>query len=380
MIDQEKFHECLRNAGVEFMTGVPDTLLNDFCLYAQANLPPDRHVIAANEGNAVALAAGYHLATGSVPLVYMQNSGLGNTVNPLLSLTNKEVYAVPMVLLVGWRGDPSVKDHPQHKKQGEVTLAMLECMGIPFRVLEDNIEGALASAEWAIRTARETSTPTALIAKKGVVAKPEKEIAEISDCRYSMSRENAIECVLDNLPANSICVATTGRATRELHALRDLKGVGHDLDFLNVGAMGHASSIAVGIALAAKNRLVVCLDGDAALIMHLGSLTTTGMLGLSNLLHVVLNNGVHESVGGQQSAGFKADLTAIAENAGYTTIGRAAETEQDLGREIKTLLSADGPAFVEVRIRKGIRTDLPPLKVNHIELKDILMQNLSEDK
>ncbi len=377
MIDQKKFHECLRKAGVEFMTGVPDTLLNDFCLYALANLPADRHVIAANEGNAVALAAGYHLATGSVPLVYMQNSGLGNTVNPLLSLADKTVYAIPMVLLIGWRGDPAVKDHPQHKKQGEVTLTMLECMGIPFRVLEDDLDGSMVSAEWAVRTALEQSAPTALIAKKGVLAKPEKDSAEDSDSRYSLSREKAIECVLGNIPTDSICIATTGRATRELHALRELSGAGHDKDFLNVGAMGHASSIAVGIALAAKERLVVCLDGDAALIMHLGSLTTTGMLGLPNFLHVVLNNGAHESVGGQPSAGFKANLTAIAENAGYTTIGKAVETERELGEAIKTLLSADGPAFVEVRIKKGIRKDISSLKVDLDELKTAFVNSIT---
>ena len=375
MIDQKKFHDCLKNAGVQFMTGVPDTLLNDFCLYAQANLPPDRHVIAANEGNAVALAAGYHLATGTVPLVYMQNSGIGNTVNPLLSLADKNVYSIPMVLVIGWRGDPAVKDHPQHQKQGEATPALLECMGIPFRVLTDDFDDAPASAEWAVRTARETNSPTALIAKKGVLAKPEKDMLESTGCEYPMSREEAIACVLKCVPKNSLFVATTGRAARELHALRDLNGEEHGQDFLNVGAMGHASSIATGIALAAKDRLVVCLDGDAALIMHMGSLTTAGMLGLPNFLHVVLNNGAHESVGGQPSAGFKANLTAIAGNAGYKTIGKAVETEQDLGQAVKTLLSAGGPALIEVRIRKGIRKDLRPLKVDFSKLKPLFMNS-----
>jgi len=357
---------------------VPDTLLNDFCLYAEAELPSDRHVIAANEGNAVALATGYHLASGSVPLVYMQNSGLGNTANPLLSLTNKDVYAIPMVLLIGWRGDPDIKDHPQHKKQGGVTTVMLESMDIPFRVLTDDLNDALDSARWAVSTAQQLSRPTALLAKKGVLAKAEKEAVDSLGCKYEMRRENAIDCILKSVPEDSIFVATTGRAARELHALRDLNDTGHDMDFLNVGAMGHASSIAAGIALAAKNRLVVCLDGDAALIMHLGSLTTTGMLGLPNFLHVVLNNGAHESVGGQPSAGFKANLTAIAGNAGYQTTGKAVETEQDLGLAVKTLLAADGPAFVEVRIRKGIRPDLPPLKVSHIDLKKMFMKSIEE--
>lgn len=376
MIDQKKFHDCLRHAGVQFMTGVPDTLLNDFCLYAQAYLPSDRHVIAANEGNAVALAAGYHLATGTVPLVYMQNSGIGNTVNPLLSLADKNVYSIPMVLLVGWRGDPDVKDHPQHRKQGEATPALLECMDIPFRVLTDDFDDAVASAEWAVRTARETSAPTALLAKKGVLAKPEKDMTAPTGCKYPMSREDAIACILKYVPGNSVFVATTGRASRELHALRELNGEGNGQDFLNVGAMGHASSIAAGIALAAKDRLVVCLDGDAALIMHLGAVTIAGMLGLPNLLHVVLNNGAHESVGGQPSAGFKVDLTAMAGDAGYETIGRPVATEKDLRDALTRLRGHEQPAFVEVRIHQGMRKDLPPLKVNHRGLKEQLMNVL----
>ena len=376
MIDQKKFHGCLQDAGVQFITGVPDTLLNDFCLYAEANLPPNRHVIAANEGNAVALAVGYHLATGSIPLVYMQNSGLGNTVNPLLSLADRNVYSIPMVLLIGWRGEPDIKDHPQHKKQGEATPALLECMDIPFRVLAGELDDALASVEWAVRTARETNSPTALVVKKGVLAKLEKDMPDSIVFEYLMSREEAITCVLRCVPANSVFVATTGRASRELHALRDLNGEEHNLDFLNVGAMGHASSIATGIALAAKERRVVCLDGDAALIMHLGSLTTAGMLGLPNLLHVVLNNGAHESVGGQASAGFRSDLTGIAGNAGYKTIGRAVESKGDLEAAIAELLAGKGTAFIEVRIRKGMRGNLPPLKINHAELKKVLIKNI----
>lgn len=380
MIDLKKFHECLQGAGVEFMTGVPDTLLNDFCLYAEAKLPRERNVIAANEGNAVALAAGYHLATGSVALVYMQNSGLGNTVNPLLSLTQQAVYAVPLVLLIGWRGDPDIKDHVQHQKQGAITPVLLEAMDIPFRILGEDLEDALDAAEWAVRTARKMSGPAALLAKKGVLAKKKKEIFESRDSIYNMSRENAIECILKSVPADAICIATTGRATRELHELRNLSGTGHDLDFLNVGAMGHASSIAAGIALAAKDRLVVCLDGDAAAIMHLGSLTTTGVLGLPNFLHVVLNNGAHESVGGQPSAGFKANLTAIAENAGYKTVGSSVETEQALRDAVSTLLPAENPAFIDVRIRKGIRSDLPLLKIAHLDLKESFMKSIKAQR
>jgi phosphonopyruvate decarboxylase len=377
MIDQKKFHLCLQNAGVEFITGVPDSLLNDFCLYAEEEWPPERHVIAANEGNAVALAAGHHFATGSVPLVYMQNSGLGNAMNPLLSLTHKDVYAVPMVLLIGWRGDPDVRDHAQHKKQGELTPTLLESMDIPFKIMAGSGEDAFEAVRWAVRTARKISGPSALLVKKGVLAKAEKEIANSRDCKYEMGREHAMACIIKCLPEDTLFVTTTGRATRELYDLRNLSGAGHEMDFLNVGAMGHTSQIAAGIALAVKRRLVVCLDGDGAAIMHLGGLTTIGKLGLLNLLHVVLNNGAHESVGGQPTAGFKVNLTAIAENAGYKTVGTAVETERDLRDAVKVLLPSGKPAFIDVRIRKGIRDDLGPLKVSLYHLRDIFMQAVS---
>jgi phosphonopyruvate decarboxylase len=369
MIDLIKFHECLQKAGVEFITGVPDSLLNDFCLYVQNEYPRNSHVIAANEGNAIAMAAGYHLATGSIPLVYMQNSGLGNAMNPLLSLVDENVYAIPMVLLIGWRGEPGTGDWTQHKKQGELTPVFLESMGITFRIMDTDGEEAFDNIRWAVDHARNQSGPTALIAKKGVFAQGKKADFLKEPSQFPMRRENAIECILKCVPANTLFVASTGRTGRELHALRDIHETGHDKDILNVGAMGHASSIALGIALARKDRLVVCLDGDASALMHLGSLTTTGKLQPSNFVHVVLNNGVHESVGGQSSAAFTANLTAMAENAGYKTIGSAVETEQALRNSLEKLLVDGGPAFIDVHIRKGIRIDLPPLRISHEFLK-----------
>lgn len=375
MIDQKKFHECLQNAGVEFFTGVPDSLLNEFCLYVQENLPKERHIIAANEGNAVAIAAGYHLATGSVPLVYMQNSGMGNAMNPLLSLVDKDVYAIPMVLLIGWRGEPGSGDWAQHKKQGELTPVFLESMDIPFRIIDTDGDEVFDTARWAVHTARNQNSPAALIAQKGVFAQGKKKDFLKEASQYPMRRETAIDCVLKCVPADTLFVGSTGRTGRELYALRDIHGTGHDKDILNVGAMGHASSIAFGIALAQKKRLVVCLDGDASALMHLGALTTIGKTAPPNFLHVVLNNGAHESVGGQPSAGFTANLTAMAENAGYKTSGEAVETEQALRNTIKMLLADKGPGFVDALIRKGIRNNLPPLRISHIDLKNGFMKS-----
>ena len=378
MIDLERYHNFLYDQGVKFLTGVPDSLLNDFCLYA-SKLPKERNIIAANEGNAIALAAGNYIATGNVPLIYMQNSGIGNAVNPLLSLTNKEVYSIPMVLLIGWRGDPAVKDHPHHKLQGELTPVLLNAMKIPFKVIENDGEKAYEVTKWAIEKAREIDGPTALIAKKNTLAQPKKKTGVEENSQFDLSREEAIRCVLESIPENSICIASTGRATRELYEQRNIKGMPHDTDYLNVGSMGHGSSVAMGIAVAKKKRLVVTFDGDAAAIMHLGALTTVGKHKQSNMLHIVLNNGMHESVGGQPSAGHFVNLTNIAENSGYETIGKAVISESEVKAAVKELLEKEGPKFLDIHIRTGIRNDLPLLHVVHTETKEALMKELSKD-
>lgn len=371
MIDIASFSDKLHNSGIEFITGVPDTLLNDFCLHIEDSWSKDRHVIAANEGNAIGLAAGYHLATGTIPLVYMQNSGIGNTVNPLLSLTHGQVYCMPMILLIGWRGERGSNDHAQHKKQGEVTPLLLETMDVPYKVVPDNTEEALSILKWALEEAITSNSPVALLATKGVFEKGEKAGFN-SENEQLLSREEAINVVLDSIPENSIVVASTGRATRELYELRNIRKESHENDFLNVGAMGHTSSIGLGIAMATK-RKVVCLEGDSSAIMHLGSFTTTGLLNPDNFLHIVLNNGVHESVGGQKSAGFNVNLTEIAKHCGYVTIEKSVKTIEEINTAIKTLNDSDGPAFMEIIIRKGIRKDMPPLRFDLINSKNELM-------
>lgn len=374
MIDIASFSDKLHDSGIEFITGVPDTLLNDFCLHIEDSWSKDRHVIAANEGNAIGLAAGYHLATGTIPLVYMQNSGIGNTVNPLLSLTHGQVYCMPMILLIGWRGERGSNDHAQHKKQGEVTPLLLETMDVPYKVVPDNTEEALSILKWALEVAITSNSPVALLATKGVFEKGEKAGFN-SENEKLLSREEAINAVLDSIPDNAIVVASTGRATRELFELRNIRKESHENDFLNVGAMGHTSSIALGIAMATE-REVVCLEGDSSAIMHLGSFSTTGLMKPSNFLHIVLNNGVHESVGGQKSAGFNVDLTEIAKHCGYVTIEKSVKTIEEINTAIKTLNDSDGPAFMEIIIRKGIRKDMPPLRFDLLNSKKELICSL----
>ena len=375
MLDQEKVFDVLRRNGVNYFVGVPDSSLNGFCSYAQANCG-DRNVIAANEGNAVGIAAGHYFATREIPLVYMQNSGLGNAVNPLVSLADRAVYAVPMLLLVGWRGQgDSEPNHPQHRLQGEITPGQLELMHIPYTVLEDDDEKFAAAVERAVAYCREERQPYGLIAPKGVMAAADKP--NNRDAVYPMSREEAIEVILDHMPEDTVYSATTGRATRELFFLREKRNETKVHDFLNVGSMGHASSVALGIALEKPDHHVVALDGDGAAIMHLGALTMVSKLAVPNFLHVVLNNGAHESVGGQPSAGHRLDFTKIAEACGYATVGKAVETEQELIAAIAQLKDCGKAAFIDCRIHRGLSRKLPPIVFDHREAIDALMDELN---
>lgn len=377
MINQKDFVNALENNGITFFTGVPDSFLNGFCEYIKTNIPQSRHIIAANEGNAIAIAAGYSFGKDCIPLVYMQNSGIGNAVNPLVSLADKNVYSVPMVLLIGWRGGPQSNDREQHKLQGEITPDLMDIMNIPYRILEDDSSQIPDMVRWAADTAKKSMAPVALIAKKGVFS---GEKVPIIDNSFPLSREEAMETVLNIAPKNTVFSATTGRAARELHALRDIRGEAHCFDFLNVGSMGHASSVAAGMALACPDRKVICFDGDAAAIMHLGSFTTDGKMQLPNLLHIVLNNGVHESVGGQPSAGRIVDFTAIAKACGYSTVNYPVNDKNSLEMAVKQLLSINKPGFIDMQIHAGLRPDLVPLRVNHNSIINELRNELRREE
>lgn len=375
MLDQKKVFEVLGKHGVNYFTGVPDSYLNGFCNYALANYG-ERNVIVANEGNAVALAAGHYLATKEIPLVYMQNSGEGNAVNPLASLVDRDVYAIPMLLLIGWRGQGNTEpNHPQHWRQGEITTGLLDLLHIPYTILEDDDAKFAETVQKAVMYCTETRGIYAFVAPKGVMADPDKP--NNVDDTYLMSREEAIEVILDHMPTDTIYSATTGRATRELFFLREKRGEGKEHDFLNVGSMGHASSVALGIALSKPDRPVVALDGDSAAIMHMGAMTMASKVNAPNFLHVVLNNGAHESVGGQPSAGHLLDWTKIAEACGYATIGHPVTTKEELIEAVEKLSKCDKAAFIDCRIHKGLARKLPPIIFDHREAIDALIDDLN---
>lgn len=373
MIEQPHLFNNLHEIGLDFFTGVPDSLLNDFCLHLVNNLPDNQHIMAANEGNAIGIAAGYHMATGKIPVVYMQNSGIGNATNPLLSLTHPCVYSIPMILVIGWRGDPAIKDHAQHMKQGELTPVLMDDMDIPYDIL-DSDETVVEKFAWAANKAKEINSPVALIAKKAILTQKEKK-QEYADSKL-MNREEAISAVLDVFGKDAIYLATTGRATRELHEQIAIHGFSEEIEFLNVGAMGHLSSIGLGLAIGSPDKRIVVFDGDAAAVMHMGSLATNGRYQPSNLIHIVLNNGVNESVGGQLSSGQLIDLTTVAKGCGYITLEKFIESKEDLQNAARQMAGDNKLSFIDVHVRQGIRKDMPGLKIEHQTAKESLMNNL----
>ncbi len=378
MINQNKFFKILNNCGVEFFTGVPDSYLNGFCNYLLENIPLENNIIAANEGNAIGIASGYYLSTGKVPMVYMQNSGVGNALNPIVSLADKDVYKIPMVLLIGWRGQPETGDHHQHKMQGEITTKLLDLMEIPYVIAKDDDDLLGKQTKEIISIAQKERKVVAIIAPNGIFTK-EKDFSISEEGKYPLFRQDGIEIVLDALPKDTIAVATTGRASRELYFLREKKGQGHDLDFLNVGSMGHASSVALALAMKNKDKKVVCFDGDGGALMHLGALSMVSNLSLPNFFHVILNNAAHESVGNQPSVGMKVDFTAIGKACGYNTVNKPVANKDEIVKAINTLMEGGKASLLDIRIREGMKEKLPVLDIKcHETLANNLIEKLKK--
>lgn len=368
MIDVKETYEALVGSGIDMFTGVPDSLLKNICAYITDTTPRERHIIAANEGNAVGIAAGHYLATGKPALVYMQNSGLGNTVNPLMSLADEKVYSIPMVLMIGWRGEPGVHDEPQHAKQGEVTLALLDAMQIPYIILED-----VGQIGPQVALAVNRKSPVAIVVRKGTFGSYKLKNASKND--YELSREQAMKLVVDHLRADDIIVSTTGKLSRELFEYREARQQGHGHDFLTVGSMGHSSSIALGIALEKPQRRVFCFDGDGAFIMHTGALGIVASMKPRNFYHILFNNNAHESVGGQPTIGYEIDAVGIAKASGYRFAQRAA-TQEEMIQALQQLEHVEGPALTELRVRIDSRDDLGRPTTTPVENKEAFMEEL----
>lgn len=374
MIRPEFFIEKLKENGIDCFAGVPDSLLKNMCAYITDHFDAAHNIITANEGAAVGLAAGYYLATGQPACVYMQNSGEGNIINPLASLTDQEVYNIPVLLLIGWRGRPGVHDEPQHVKQGKITTGLLNVMGINYEVLakeEDKAEKQIAKAIKALQN----KDMFALVIEKDTFDEYKLQNVEKND--LTMSREEAIKIVAGALGNKDCIVSTTGMISRELFEYRASMNQGHEHDFLTVGSMGHASQIALGIALAQPKRRVWCFDGDGAAIMHMGSLAIIADKEPKNYIHVVFNNGAHDSVGGQPTVGLKIDLPAIAKAVGYK-VTYSVDNKADLEDVLDKVNRFESPALLEVKVKKGNRKDLGRPTTTPIQNKEALMNFLSK--
>lgn len=356
MISCDFFYNLLKGHGTDFICGVPDSLLADFCNYLSSMVSNQNHIITANEGNAIGLASGYHLATGKIGLVYMQNSGLGNCVNPLASLTDSEVYNIPVLLLIGWRGEPGFIDEPQHIKQGKITIGQLELLGIPYSIAPDSESDFSDCIESAYSTMNLNNCPFAIIIKKNLFS-PFPSLNRTYNS-LSLLREEAIITILESLNEKDILISTTGKISREVFDYRERKKQGHDSDFLTVGSMGHCSSIALGVALQHPKNRIFCFDGDGSVIMHMGALATIGGCSPVNFKHVIFNNGSHDSVGGQPTVGLDIDLLTIAKSCNYNSVFRV-ETYSELVEVLGNFIRSDGPSLLEVRVKKGSRDDLP---------------------
>lgn len=378
MIKPSTFYDELLKNGTDFFAGVPDSLLKSFCAYVTDNAPSEKHIISANEGSATALAAGYHFATGKIPLIYMQNSGEGNMINPLLSLVDPDVYSVPLLILVGWRGEPGVHDEPQHVKQGKVTCALLDAMQIPYEIMAEDEQNLSAQLEKAYGYMKKNSAPYALVIRKGTFE--EYTLKNNIPVTAEMKREQAIEKIMLSAPEKAAFVSTTGMASRELYELREKHGMGHEKDFLTVGSMGHASQIALSIALQKPERPVFCIDGDGAAIMQMGGMATVGTRSPKNMVHFVMNNGAHDSVGGQPTVGLEISLPEIAKACRYKRI-YSAKNEKELGEVLAKIKNSfddntNELTFVEVKVSKGARKDLGRPKSTPQENKKAFMEFL----
>lgn len=373
MVRPQFFYDKLIENGTDFFAGVPDSLLKNFCAYITDNAPAEKHIIAANEGSATGLAAGYHFATGKIPLIYMQNSGIGNAVNPLMSLIDSDVYSVPLVLVIGWRGMPGVHDEPQHVKQGKVTLGLLDAMRIPYVIMAEDEKELEAQIAYCYKCVKESSAPFAFVVKKGTFDNYTLQNNYVVD--EPMAREEAIERIILHAPENAAFVSTTGMCSRELFELREKHGMGHAKDFLTVGSMGHASQIALSIAMQKPERTVFCLDGDGAAIMQMGGMATIGTRKPHNFIHIVLNNGAHDSVGGQPTVGLQIDLPGIARSCGYENV-LSVDSPEALDRAVTEAVAAKKLTYIEVKVHKGARKDLGRPTTTPQQNKEALMEFL----
>lgn len=374
MINPQTFYKSLIRNRFSFFVGVPDSLLKSFCSCIETEAPKQNHVIAANEGNAIGIASGYHMATKNIPVVYMQNSGLGNCINPLISLTHQEVYCIPMLLIIGWRGAPGSPDEPQHMVQGRATIEQLEMIDISFFIIDSSSDENLV-IEKCLKKIEQNNAPVAILVRENSFSKYQH--LAINENLLGFSREQALHEIVALAPKSSAFISTTGKCSRELSEIRRSRG-DEQSDFLTVGSMGHVSSIALGVAIGAPSKMVICLDGDGSMLMHLGALSIIGSNGPKKFLHIILNNGTHESVGGQPTVGREIDFKALASALNYKNFFEICSAN-DLKKKWEDIFESVGPTMLMLKIDSVSRADLKRPEVSPKTNKNNFMHTITHE-
>jgi len=368
MINTKDFYNTLLENDFNFFTGVPDSLLKEFCMCIKDLSRKENHIISANEGNAVAISCGYNIATGKYGVVYMQNSGLGNIINPILSLADEKIYKIPMLFLIGYRGEPNTKDEPQHIKQGELTLPILETLGMEYLILDEDYRKQI---KYCYEYIKKNGKPIAIIVKKDMFSKYEAETEKNNNL---LTREEALDVIISNLNTNDFTVSTTGKTSREIFEIRERYNMRHSNDFLNVGAMGHTSSLAFGISLFTTNN-IFCIDGDGAFIMHMGGLAVAIQNAKDNFKYILINNGCHESVGGQPTISYNINISKILSGFGFKEV-----IEVDNANEFKNALDKiknKGKMAIVVNTNNKSRNDLGRPNISLIDSKEEFKRNIN---
>jgi phosphonopyruvate decarboxylase len=368
----DQLWQLLKRNDISFFTGVPDSTFKSWMSFLNdMNGKGLDNIIASNECEAIAIASGYHLSTGKIGVAYMQNSGFGKTINPITSLADPDVYSIPMLLLIGWRGEPGKKDEPQHKKMGRVLITLLKSLEIPFEIISDDFHISEGIITNAIKYIKKNHTPFALIVKKGNFEnyKPIKIQKDLS----KLSREGAISRILELLTGNEIIISTTGKTSRELFELR-IKNGEIPRDFYTVGSMGCCSSIGLGVALKSKSKIII-LDGDGAAIMQMGSLATIGFYQPQNFYHIIFDNNAYDSTGGQPTISNKVDFEKIALGVKYNYV-ETVDSINNLNEKFTNFYQSKGPSMLIIKVKKGSRKDLGRPTTTPIENKTLFMKKI----
>lgn len=367
----DKLLQALEQRGIHTIIGVPDSTLKQFCDGLQNYKGNINHYVPVNEGAAVGLALGSYLADGKPACVYMQNSGIGNAVNPIASLANRDVYGIPMLFLVGWRGEPGVKDEPQHVFQGKITCKLFEVLSIPYEVIDkdttwEQMESILTEA-FETLSGREQF---AIIVRKGTF---EKDVPYTWENGNTLNREEALATILKEGGHEAILVSTTGKISRELYEQSDALYGTHENIFMTVGGMGHASMIALGIAKKRPKEKIMCIDGDGAALMHMGALAFISSQSPENFVHIIINNQSHESVGAMPTGCQKVNFSELAKNVGYSWTIRVS-TLEELTKVLHNIDEQKGPILVEVLVSLDSRADLGRPRESARENKEAFME------